>query len=65
VHGYSNVCISIGLVIDFEVKLGVIYNPIMNKFFRAIEGEGAFLNDEKIEVSKQESKYFEKYLSLF
>ncbi|XP_050438764.1 inositol monophosphatase 1-like [Adelges cooleyi] len=51
VHGYPNVCISIGLVIDCEVQLGVIFNPILDMFFRAIKGEGAYLNDEPIRVS--------------
>ncbi|XP_050531062.1 inositol monophosphatase 1-like [Daktulosphaira vitifoliae] len=51
VHGYPNVCISIGLVIDCEAQLGVIFNPILDMFYRAIKGEGAFLNDEPIHVS--------------
>jgi len=51
VHSYPNVCVSIGLVIDCETKLGIIFNPILNMFFRAIKGEGAFLNDEPIKVS--------------
>ncbi|XP_050422664.1 inositol monophosphatase 1-like [Adelges cooleyi] len=51
VHGYPNVCISIGLVVDCEAQLGVIFNPILDMFFRAIKGEGAYLNDEPITVS--------------
>ncbi|NP_001313593.1 inositol monophosphatase 1-like [Acyrthosiphon pisum] len=51
VHSYPNVCISIGLVVGCDVKLGVIFNPILDMFFRAIKGEGAFLNDEPIKVS--------------
>ncbi|XP_025409441.1 inositol monophosphatase 1-like [Sipha flava] len=51
VHSYPNVCISIGLAVGGEVKLGVIFNPVLDMFFRAIKGEGAFLNDEPIKVS--------------
>lgn len=60
VHGYPNVCISIGFVVDCDVKLGVIFNPVLDMFFRAIKGEGAFLNDEPIVVSCAKSKL--KYL---
>lgn len=60
VHGYPNVCISIGFVIDCDLKLGVIFNPVLDMFFRAIKGEGAFLNDEPITVSGAKSKL--KYL---
>lgn len=61
VHSYPNVCISIGLVVDCDVKLGVIFNPVLDMFFRAIKGEGAFLNDEPIKVSGAKSKYFVTY----
>lgn len=64
VHSYPNVCISIGLVIDCDVKLGVIFNPVLDMFFRAIKGEGAFLNDEPIKVSGVKSKYFKFILKL-
>lgn len=56
VHSYPNVCISIGLAVDCEVQLGVIFNPVLDMFFRAIKGEGAFLNDEPISVSGTKSK---------
>lgn len=50
VHGYPNVCISIALTVHCDVELGVIFNPILNMFFSAIRGEGAFLNDKPISV---------------
>lgn len=50
VHGHPNVCISIALTVHCVVELGVIFNPILNMFFSAIRGEGAFLNDEPIAV---------------
>jgi len=65
VHSYPNVCISIGLVVGCDIKLGVIFNPILDMFFRAIKGEGAFLNDEPIKVSGVKRKYFENYKFIF
>jgi len=64
VHSYPNVCISIGLVVDCEVQLGVIFNPVLDMFFRAIKGQGAFLNNEPIKVSGVKSNYLQ-YYSLF
>lgn len=45
--------ISIGLMFKGQAILGVIYNPLMKEFFYAIKGEGAYLNHEKISVSKK------------
>lgn len=58
VHSYPNVCISIGLIINCEAALGVIFNPVLDQFFRAIKGEGAYLNDEPIRVSGVKSNCF-------
>jgi myo-inositol-1(or 4)-monophosphatase len=33
--------------------MGAVYNPMMNEFFIAEKGQGAYLNDRKLEVSKQ------------
>jgi len=65
VHSYPNVCISIGLVIDCEAKLGVIFNPVLDMFFRAIKGEGAYLNDDPIKVSGAKSKFLGSNVTLF
>eukprot|EP00850_Spirogloea_muscicola_P011619 SM000073S21395 [mRNA] locus=s73:56311:59290:+ [translate_table: standard] len=54
VHRFPFVCVSIGLVIKKEVVVGVVYNPILNELFRAVRGQGSYLNDEKIHVSQED-----------
>ncbi|KAI7727504.1 hypothetical protein M8C21_024296 [Ambrosia artemisiifolia] len=53
VHGFPFVCVSIGLTIKKVPVVGVVYNPIMNEFFTAIDGNGAFLNGDPIKVSSK------------
>lgn len=45
-------CVSIGLEIDQEIYMGIIHHPVLKETFSAIKGQGAFLNQEKIQVSK-------------
>lgn len=52
IHGLPPFCISIGLKQNSEVILGVIYEPNLNEMFKATKGNGAFLNDNPIHVSK-------------
>ncbi len=51
-HGFPCFCVSIGLEVEGEVKLGVVYVPPLNELFHAEKGEGAFLNGERIAVSR-------------
>jgi myo-inositol-1(or 4)-monophosphatase len=53
-HGYPCFCISIGLEVEGEMKLGVVYNPILNELFYAEKGEGAYLNGNRISVSHED-----------
>ncbi len=46
-------CVSIALEQDGELVLGVIYQPVNDKLFVAVKGEGATLNGQRISVSKQ------------
>ncbi|XP_013111441.1 uncharacterized protein LOC106089972 [Stomoxys calcitrans] len=48
-------CISVGLAVNKELVVGVVYNPIMNEMFSARKGYGAYLNGERIHVSKTTS----------
>ncbi|CAG0966794.1 myo-inositol-1(or 4)-monophosphatase [Geobacteraceae bacterium] len=50
-HGFPWFCVSIALEIDGEVRLGVIYHPVMDELFTAVKGEGAFVNGRPIRVS--------------
>ncbi|XP_032524246.2 inositol monophosphatase 1 [Danaus plexippus] len=52
IHGYPCSCISVGLAINKKVVAGIIYNPVLNQLFTAIEGKGAFLNSTPIHVSQ-------------
>lgn len=51
IHHLPIFSISIALVQDNEVVLGVIYHPSQNECFYASKGNGAFLNNSKINVS--------------
>ncbi|KUL84249.1 hypothetical protein ZTR_06901 [Talaromyces verruculosus] len=42
VHSFPAVCISIGLVIDKQPTVGVVYNPFRDELWHAIKGHGAF-----------------------
>lgn len=50
-HGFPMHSISIALEKESETILGVVYVPKLKEFFYAIKGEGAFLNDKKIQVT--------------
>jgi len=51
-HGFPCFCVSIGLEVEGEVKLGVVYVPTLRELFHAEKGKGAFLNGERIVVSR-------------
>lgn len=46
-------CVSIGIEFKGEMLMGAVYNPLMNEFFFAERGKGAFLNDKQIHVSQK------------
>ncbi len=52
-HGIPICCVSIALEYEGEVIMGAVYNPLMNEFFTAEKGKGAFLNGAKIKVSSK------------
>jgi len=52
-HSIPICCVSIAIKHNDDLLLGVVYNPIMNEFFFAEKGKGAFLNDRPIKVSKK------------
>ncbi|XP_076656084.1 inositol monophosphatase 1-like [Halictus rubicundus] len=51
VHSLPHTCISIALVINKVTEIRVVYNPILEQFFTARKGQGAFLNGAPIRVS--------------
>lgn len=50
-HGLPHFAVSIALVKQGKLELGVVYNPITEEWFSAARGEGAQLNGRKIRVS--------------
>ena len=52
-NGIPQFAISIGYEENGEMKCGVIFNPILNEMFIAEKGNGAFLNNSRIRVSKK------------
>jgi len=54
-HRFPQFCCSIGLYHKREPLLGVIYDPCRKELFHAVKGQGAFLNNKKMQVSKIET----------
>lgn len=55
VHGIAPYNVSIALMHDKEIILGVVYDPVAGEMFTAIKGEKARLNDQVITVSDIDS----------
>ncbi|CAG9862726.1 unnamed protein product [Phyllotreta striolata] len=51
VRNLKDACISVGLVINKEQVMGVVYNPFMDELYTAIKGQGAYLNGVKIQTN--------------
>ena len=60
VNQVPHTAISVGVYKNQKPILAVVYNPILEELFEAQIGKGAFLNGEKLEVSKEED--FQKSL---
>src|SRR5271170_1716921 len=54
-HGFPVFCVSIGLACRNEVVAGVVYDPMRDELFTAERGSGAYLNQQRIHVSKHAS----------
>ncbi|HUN88249.1 MAG TPA: inositol monophosphatase family protein [Terriglobales bacterium] len=51
-HGFPVFCVSLGLEFKGERIAGVLYDPTRDELFAAEKGSGAYLNGERISVSK-------------
>lgn len=51
-HGYPVFCVSIALEYRGQLQFGVVYDPTRDELFWARKGQGAYLNGERISVSK-------------
>ena len=52
-NGIPQFAISIGYEENGEIKCGVIFNPVTNEMYYAEKGNGAYLNNYRIRVSKK------------
>jgi len=53
-HGIPHFAISIALQSKNEIVSGLIFDPIKNEMFYAEKNNGAFLNNQRIKVSKKQ-----------
>jgi len=51
-HGFPIFCVTLGLALRGEVVAGVVYDPIREELFTAEKGSGAYLNQQRLSVSK-------------
>jgi myo-inositol-1(or 4)-monophosphatase len=51
-HGFPVFCVSLALVHKKQRIAGVIYDPTRDELFAAGQGSGAYLNQQRIQVSK-------------
>lgn len=52
-HGHIQSAVSIAYCEAGQITLGVVYNPFTDELFHAIQNEGAYLNDEPIQVAEE------------
>ena len=55
-HRIPFFAVSISLMKEAEILVGVVYNPATRSLFYAEKGQGAYLNDKRIHVSKSDHK---------
>lgn len=53
-HGFPWFAVSIALAHDGDIRLGVIFHPMMDEMFTAVRGEGAWLNGRRLSVSQRQ-----------
>jgi myo-inositol-1(or 4)-monophosphatase len=52
IHGFPMFAVSVALMHEGRLLLGAVLDPIRNELFYAEKGQGAFLNETPIQVSK-------------
>jgi myo-inositol-1(or 4)-monophosphatase len=53
-RGFPHYCVSIGFLDHGDPVHGVIYDPLRDELFTASKGDGAFINDRRMRVTKRE-----------
>jgi myo-inositol-1(or 4)-monophosphatase len=54
VHGFPFYAVSLALLREGELVIGIVHNPELGETYWAVRGEGAFLNGERLQVSQVE-----------
>ena len=54
IHGIPLFGIVIGRMVNKEITDGIIFNPILNEFYWASKGKGAWCNNKRLRVSKRD-----------
>jgi myo-inositol-1(or 4)-monophosphatase len=52
-HGYPMCCVSIALEVDGRIVVGTIHDPIRGETFWAVRDGGAWLGDQRLQISRQ------------
>jgi myo-inositol-1(or 4)-monophosphatase len=50
-YGLPHFCISLALTYKHRPQLGIVYQPLLDEFFYAQRGRGAFLNGQRLTIS--------------
>jgi myo-inositol-1(or 4)-monophosphatase len=50
-HGLPIFCVTLALVVDNVLEVGVTFDPLCDELYIAQRGQGAFLNGERLQVS--------------
>ncbi len=52
-HGFPRFCVSIGIEVEGERCVGVVYDPLLDECFEAARGEGAWLGSRRLQVTPE------------
>lgn len=52
-HGHFQSAVSIAYAENGRIECGVVFNPFVDELFHACRGQGAWLNDTRIEVARK------------
>lgn len=55
VNGMHSWCVSIGIMVDGEPTIGVVYDPNADELFHACKGHGAWVNGTRLHVNQAQS----------
>jgi len=50
-HSFPFFAVSIGLQVEGEIVVGVVFNPVLNERYEAVRGKGSYLNGTRLAVS--------------